>query len=210
MTTLDLTARANDLSCLCPKRREVLGHILTDTAHLNGEVWECGAFRGGTALGMRIHLDTQRHPRYLRVFDTFAGMPLSGEHDIHQIGSFSETTYAGVRALFEDDDQVSIHQGVMPATFAGLEASEISVAHIDVDQYESVLECLRFVYPRIQPGGYVVLDDYNCPGCPGAKRAVEEFMADKGLPLLQTRGTPQAFFTKPRAPFYLPFTGRAP
>jgi O-methyltransferase len=54
-------------------------------------------------------------------------------------------------------------------------------AHIDVDIYTAVRDCLEFIYPRLVPGGTVVIDDYGFPSCVGARRAVDEHFAD-GLP----------------------------
>ena len=37
----------------------------------------------------------------------------------------------------------------------------------------------RFFYPRLNPGGIMICDDYGSAHCPGAKRATDEFFADK-------------------------------
>ncbi len=87
---------------------------------------------------------------------------------------------------------MTIHAGLIPETFVGLEDSVISLAHIDVDQYQAVLDCLSFIYPRMLKGGWIVLDDYACPGCPGATRAVDEYLVDKPEKPVITDGTPQA------------------
>lgn len=141
-----------------------------------GEIWECGVFRGDTALWIRGYVGAER---VLRLFDTFAGMPVSGEHDKHPIGVMNDTSEALVRGRFEGDANTHFHVGVIPATFAGLEDSRISIINIDVDQYQSVKDCLEFAYPRMIQGGWVILDDYGCGDCPGAKKAVDEFLIDK-------------------------------
>jgi O-methyltransferase len=133
-------------------------------------------------------------PRLVRAFDTFAGMPVSGPLDTHLVGAF-EVAAGKTEALLVPLG-VRIHSGVMPDTFVGLEGSAISVAHIDVDQYDSVRDCLAFIYPRLQSGGVVVIDDYNCHGCPGAKQAVDEFMVGKPETLRETPQTPQVWFQK--------------
>ena len=50
--------------------------------------------------------------------------------------------------------------------------------HIDVNLYQPTLDSLAFFYPRMQHGGIVVCDDYGFSTCPGATRAVQEFLAD--------------------------------
>lgn len=158
----------------------------------HGEIWECGVFRGDTAKWIR---DYAGPCRTIRLFDTFAGMPVSGPHDSHPIGAMSGTSEAFVRARFENDPNTHFHVGVIPATFVGLEDCLISIINIDVDQYESVKACLEFAYPRMVQGGYVLLDDYKCPDCPGAKKAVDEFMADKPEKLV-FENTAQPYFIK--------------
>lgn len=72
-----------------------------------------------------------------------------------------------------------------------MEGDAVSFAHIDVDLYASVLDCCRFIYPRLVRGGFMVFDDYGFPTCPGARKAVDDYFA-----------------TAPSYPLVLP-TGRA-
>jgi O-methyltransferase len=65
----------------------------------------------------------------------------------------------------------------MPQTFEGFCLERVSWVHIDVDIYQSVRDCIRFLYPRLVPGGFMVFDDYGFPSCPGARRAVDEAFA---------------------------------
>lgn len=69
--------------------------------------------------------------------------------------------------------RVELHQGLFEDTLHpdGL----VALAHVDSDWYEPVMLCLERVWPRLSPGGYVVLDDYNDYG--GCTRAVDEFAA---------------------------------
>lgn len=186
------------LSCLCTKRLLVLKCLIGETSNLDGEIWECGAYRGGTALCMALFLKEFRSNRLVRAFDTFEGMPLSGPLDTHPVGSFAEADYEEACEILLPMGNVAVHKGVMPASFAGLRDSKISLVHLDVDQYQSVADCLEFVYPRLQVGGFVVVDDYNCPACLGAKKATHEFMQARRIKVsgLQTRQTPQVFFRK--------------
>lgn len=180
-------------------RQQTIYDAIIKSAHLTGEVWECGVYSGDTALAMRTAIETSGHLRTLRLFDTFSGMPVMGTHDTHPIGSM-RSNEAEVRQRFTgyQSHQVAFEAGVMPATFTPFTDTQISVANIDVDQYESVLACLDFIYPRTQGGGHIFLDDYNCPGCPGAKLAVNEFMVGKPEKLILSshRDNPQAWVIK--------------
>jgi hypothetical protein len=133
--------------------------------------------------------------RTMRLFDTFSGQPASGPYDIHQIGSMNGTSEELVSGLFSGYTNVYIHQGIMPITFSGLESSIISVANIDVDNHDAVKVCLEFIYTRVPSGGYIALDDYWCPDCPGAKNATDDFLADKPEKLLCV-ASPQVYFIK--------------
>jgi hypothetical protein len=65
----------------------------------------------------------------------------------------------------------------VPKTRAKL--GRIAVLRIDADWYESVKTCLEGLYDLVTPGGYVIIDDYGT--CFGAQRAVDEFLAARGL-----------------------------
>ena len=182
-----------NLSCL-GDRFGVLVNAIRETSGIGGEIWECGAFKGGTAILTKCV--TRETGRKIRIFDTFAGLPYSDESDTHPVGAMA-SDYDEVKSLFDDIPDCFIYRGIMPETFAGLEDSVISVAHIDVDQYRCVKEVLEWVYPRVHTGGYIVIDDYNCHSCPGAKKAVDEFLIGKTEVLRADGGTnPQAHFIK--------------
>ncbi len=181
-------------------RRDALSKGLRQTHHLTGEVWECGVYRGDSALFLKDCLDALSDSRLLRLFDTFAGMPFHSEHDgKYIVGTMADTSFEEVRARFDGRFNVLFQVGAIPATFQGLEDSSISFANIDVDNYDSVKACLDFIYPRMQPGGTVFLDDYACGDCPGARKAVDEFMIGKPETLHHPHWhehSPQVWFAK--------------
>ncbi len=174
-------------------RENLISRALDETRTFNGEIWECGTFIGDMAEFMVKHLGADTH-RPIRLFDTFTGQPFSGPHDTHQVGSMNGTSYEFVKGRFHGYPHVQIHPGIMPETFAPLADKTISVVNIDVDNHDSVRDCLAFVYPRMEKGGYVILDDYYCSACPGATIATNDFMSGKPDQLL--RSGPQAYFIK--------------
>lgn len=133
--------------------------------------------------------------RRLRLFDTFAGMPETDpEKDQHRRGDFGDTSLDKVRSVVGDAEFITYHQGVIPDTFKGLESSRISLAHVDVDIYKSVMDCCEFIFPRLVSGGFIVFDDYGFPSCAGARRAVDEFFRDTDIvPLVLPTGQALAF-----------------
>ena len=70
--------------------------------------------------------------------------------------------------------------GRPPAGYPDLPAhTRFRLVHLDVDIRSSNLAALEFFYPRLLPGGQIVLHDYNAPSVPGTKIAVDEFLRDK-------------------------------
>ncbi len=149
---------------------------------LGGEFWECGVYKGGTAilLAKVIAEYGKTSGTKLHLFDTFEGMPdVNAQKDWHKSGDFKDTSEEAVRARVGNFDLVVTHKGFIPQTFNELEGSTISFAHIDVDIYQSILDSLNFIYPRLMSGGFIVFDDYGFPTCPGARQAVDEFFSGK-------------------------------
>ena len=176
------------------ERLEAIEHAIVATREQGGEVWECGANLGGTALFMRACISGDN--RAMRAFDTFEGLPWQGENDAYRVGEM-KADRAQCAALFSGLTNCHVYKGVMPDSFSGLENSTISVAHIDVDQQRSVREVLEWVYPRVHVGGWIIIDDYNDRNCPGAKISVDEFLKGRTERLSAPGGpNPQAYFVK--------------
>ncbi len=174
-------------------RFTIIETAISRTSAMGGEIWECGCFEGDFAAAMLPFIERRK----LRLFDTFEGMPVSGPNDQHAVGAM-KADLSKVCDRFEPWTQVAIHVGRMPETFAGLEGKTISLANLDVDNEQCARECLPWLYQHIHPGGYLVIDDYNCGACRGLKDAVDEFMRDKPERLVQLaeQGASQAHFIK--------------
>lgn len=168
----------------------VLWRTLLQASRLSGAVLECGVFRGGTALLVADTLRADGPDRPIHLFDTFEGMPQTESGiDRFQRGDLGTTSVDRVRALLSPYPSVRIHAGFIPDTFAGLEIDRVAWAHVDVDIYRSVLDCIEFVYPKMVPGGCMVFDDYGFPSCASARRAVDEaFAATPEVPLVLPTG----------------------
>ncbi len=166
-------------SLVSPDRVWILYTLALQARHLAGDFWECGVYKGGTAMMLaKVMADTSG--KRLCLFDTFEGMPETDpDRDYHRKGDFSDTSLNAVRARVGNAANIVYHSGFIPDTFQGLENEQIAIAHVDVDIYQSVLDCCNFIYPRLVGGGFFVFDDYGFPSCPGARLAVDSFFADK-------------------------------
>lgn len=171
----ELYRRVEPWSLVGPDRCQILYALAKQAFHLRGEFWECGVYKGGTAM-MLAEILSEQNRRRLRLFDTFAGMPetMPGQ-DHHLSGDFADTSLESVRRRVGHERIVEFHKGFIPDTFAGLESASICFAHVDVDIYQSVLDCCEFIFPRLVRGGFLLFDDYGFPSCPGARAAVDGF-----------------------------------
>lgn len=172
---------AKPYTLVSPDRLHILYCLAQSAIHLRGDFWECGVYRGGTARMMAAFLARNARPgRKLHVFDTFEGMPdTDPRFDLHNKGDFSDTSLAAVKDVVGNHDWVEFWPGWIPETFRGKEDARIALAHVDVDIYKAIWDCCEFIYPRLEPGGVMIFDDYGFPSCPGARKAVDEFFADK-------------------------------
>ena len=167
---------------------------LTDTTAFQGAILECGVYRGATLLGM-AHRLRLRGLRDVKIYgcDSFEGFPEPTQDDagenaaLHphaRKGYFGDTRYeellAHIRAL-DFSDQITLVKGFFEKTLETLNETRFSLVHLDVDLYSSYQICLAWVYPRTLPGGHIVFDEYDFSEdvYPGAKRAIDEFLADK-------------------------------
>jgi O-methyltransferase len=160
-----------------------LKELLPQITNLEGEVWECGVYGGGSA---SIILENISENRILRLFDTFGpGIPFRGELDGNCIGGFSinENIFSNIKKYFKAHSNVKLHVGKIPTTFELLKLKKICFAHIDVDQEQAYNDCLNFIWPKLVPGGIMVFDDYGAGSCDGATRAVKEFIAKNNIEL---------------------------
>jgi O-methyltransferase len=186
---------AADRTLVSADRCYVLTTLLKQAIHLEGDVWECGVYRGGTARMFAHFLQDNASSRTLYLFDTFEGMPdTDADRDLHRKGDFRDTSLETVAAYVGLPERCVFRKGLIPDTFIGLESARIAFAHIDVDIYRSILDCLDFIWPRLSVGGVIVFDDYGFPSCPGARAAVDEFFASRfSVPLCLPTGQALVF-----------------
>lgn len=170
----------------------ILASFMAQARQLPGDFAEFGVFRGGTALLAARLLDEANDDRPLHLFDSFAGMPNTSADEPYNAGDFNQTSAPKVQGLLSSARaNTKFHVGFIPDTFTDAGIDQLAFAHIDVDLYQSVLDCVEYVYPRLVPGGILIFDDYGFPGCVRAREAAD-----------------QAFAKLREKPIYLP-TGQA-
>ncbi|GCE50000.1 O-methyltransferase [Thermosporothrix hazakensis] len=178
---------------LSPAKVYVLYMLARQALFLPGDFIECGVYKGGSAslLNRLLGETNEARAKTLHLFDTFEGMPDSDPtRDTYARGHFGDTSIECVRNAMPYPEQVRLHQGLIPHTFAELEAdARFAFAHVDVDLYSSYRDCCEFIYPRLVVGGFLLCDDYALPTCPGARQAVDEYFSTRrAKPLVLATG----------------------
>jgi O-methyltransferase len=166
-----------------------------------GDFVECGVFNGGSAAVLAGALLGQVERR-LWLYDTFAGLPEPGWRDGPEAQKLSGALIGSVDNVAQLLDQVGFprtlavfRKGPFQETFREALPERVALLHVDADWYDGVLLSLRALYPRIPPGGIIVLDDFG--HWEGARRAFYEFCNEQALaPLLERVGYTQAFWRK--------------
>lgn len=142
-----------------------------------GSFAELGVYKGET--GKIIHLCDP--DRTLHLFDTFEGLPdkdlqkETGEAATYSPERFSDTQIHKVKKHIGDSRNVVFHRGYFPDTTTGLEEERYAFVSIDADLYHPIAAGLNYFYPRLSPGGVIIIHDYNYKW-EGAMKAVDEFM----------------------------------
>ena len=173
-------------------------------SQIPGAIVECGVWRGGSMFVIaKTLVELGVSDRDLYLFDTFESMPPPGEHDVDvwgtHAGEFFDAAVASPVYAYLPQDQVQelltstgypverIHfvRGMVEDTLPDAAPAEIALCRLDTDWYVSTAHEMRHLFPLINEGGIVIIDDYG--HFMGAKQAVDEYLRSKGIPLLLNR-----------------------
>jgi O-methyltransferase len=159
-----------ELLCRAIKERGVVGAIA-----------EVGVYQGTWARVANHHLPD----RQIYLFDTFEGFD---ERDLdmeRRSGLIDDVPYAvghwppaRVVEALTHPEQARIRPGWFPETAAGLEEQRFCLVDVDVGLAEPTRAALEWFYPRMMPGGYLIVADYNNRHTPGVKSAVDGWVAE--------------------------------
>ena len=167
------------------KRLDNIQYCVTDVIRRNvpGDLIECGAWRGGACIFMRAVLAAYAiKDRTVWVSDSFEGLPPPKEDKYPEAhmwqGGEMAVSLEEVQHNFQKygllDDQVKFLKGFFIDTLPKAPIERLAVLRVDGDLYESVMQTLDYMYPKVSPGGYIILDDYG-DHLPPAKKAVDDY-----------------------------------
>jgi O-methyltransferase len=180
-----------------------------------GDIVECGVWRGGSMQATaRTLLEAGDTSRHLYLFDTFEGMPPPTDEDRRHDGQSAAELLAanertsgvwavaslddvqdGMAQVAYPDDQIHFVPGMVEDTVPGEAPEQISVLRLDTDWYASTKHELEALYPRLVPGGVLLIDDYGW--WQGSRKAVDEYLEQIGEQLLLLRMAEGRIAVKP-------------
>jgi O-methyltransferase len=190
-----MTAREKVFALVCATRYAV-------DQRIPGTIVECGVWRGGSMQAAALALRGRgAQDRELHLFDTFEGMSEPTDADRTNDGRLAaellatrertanvwavadlEDVRAGMAETGYPPERIHFHRGRVEETIPEQAPQQIAILRLDTDWYESTRHELEHLYDRLVPGGVLIIDDYG--SWQGARKAVDEFMARTGAPLL--------------------------
>jgi Macrocin-O-methyltransferase (TylF) len=169
--------------------QECIEGVLADG--VAGDIIETGVWRGGASIFARAVLRAHGvTDRKVWVADSFQGMPVADEtsrgiDNEMRMHRFNEVLAVSLQEVQENfrryellDDQVEFLPGWFADTLPTAPITRLAVLRLDGDLYESTMDALAGLYPKLSVGGYVIVDDYGLETC---RRAVEDYRAEHGI-----------------------------
>lgn len=110
-------------------------------------------------------------------FDTFEGIKGSIKDEFFSDGDMDISVDSNYDEVMNrlNHPKIEVVKGEVPETLYKYEDSKFAFVHLDMDVFKPTYEALTFFIPRMQPGGFIVLDDYGNWVTPGIKLAVDGF-----------------------------------
>jgi O-methyltransferase len=161
-------------------RKFAMNELLKLALPLDGDLAECGVFRGSSAYFLAKGMAMRSQKKRLHLFDSFAGLSepkldLDGAH--WRSGDLACGLAEVAFNLKQHASRIIFHAGWIPEKFSEVFDNKFCFVHVDVDLYEPTRDTLAFFGPRIVRGGLIICDDYGFETCPGARRAMDEYAA---------------------------------
>ncbi|KAF6578994.1 class I SAM-dependent methyltransferase [Paenibacillus sp. EKM212P] len=150
---------------------------------VKGSVAELGVFKGEFSKYInRVFPDRQ-----LYLFDTFSGFDQKdidnenkGDFSNSVAGEFCNSDVDLVLNKMMYKENCIVKKGYFPESASDVNETFAFVS-LDVDLYQPILEGLKFFYPKMSDGGYIIIHDYNSTRFHGVKQAVREYCREHGV-----------------------------
>ena len=152
-----------------------------------GDLIETGVWRGGATIFMRAALKARGvMDRTVWVADSFEGLPAPQDggdgadlSHVEHLAVSLEQVKANFARFGLLDEQVKFLKGWFRDALPAAPIDKLAVLRLDGDLYSSTMDALEPLYPKVSPGGYVIVDDYGA--WPECKRAVDDYRAKNDI-----------------------------
>jgi O-methyltransferase len=153
--------------------RNCVTSVLED--EIPGDLIEAGVQRGGASVFTRAVLAAHGgEDRGMWLADTFTGLPVPNPEKYPADAGYNLTGddpnaigVEGVKSNFRRygllDERVQFLVGLFKDTLPEAPIERLSVVRLDGDLYESTMDAITALYPKLSVGGYLIVDDYSAP-----------------------------------------------
>ncbi|MBY8976991.1 class I SAM-dependent methyltransferase [Rhodobacteraceae bacterium NNCM2] len=162
-------------------------------AQVPGDFVECGVNVGFLSSAIMFDLGWNDLDRTFFLLDTFAGMDeeyvseaevkegiLDKNRNLIESG-FYVTAADKVRENFREFERTKIIEGPVPETLTEVTTDRIAYLHLDMNCAPPEVAALDQLWPRISPGGVVLMDDYAYRGYHQQKYGLDEIASKRGF-----------------------------
>lgn len=175
------------------KRLDALHFCVEDVLNrgVAGDLIETGVWRGGAAIFMRGVLKARGvTDRIVWAADSFAGLPPPNTEKYPQDAGYRFHEWKELAVSLEEvqenfrrygllDEQVRFLKGWFRDTLPQAPVKRLCILRLDGDLYESTIDALTHLYPKLQRGGYAIIDDYGDVGA--CRQAVTDYRSAHGI-----------------------------
>lgn len=160
--------------------------VTVEARGIPGDLIEAGVWRGGAIILMRAMLNAYGiADRTVIAADSFAGIPMNTQFKHDPVDLWEDRWEAGIDEVKANiarfgllDERILFVEGYFADTLPSLPERNFALIRLDSDSYDSVLTSLENLYPRLSPGGIIIIDDWHLPGC---RFAVDHYRAQNGI-----------------------------
>lgn len=155
------------------EKLRLMAEEFLSVAHLPGDVADLGTYRGGTALILR----RLAPEKAMFIFDTWEGNPYDDPLCHHRKGEWACSLDDCV-TLVGKSHKTAFVKGIFPSSMHGMDCCTFCFVYVDMDTYQSTKDALEWFWPRMVPGGKILIDDFGWEPCRGTKKAVDEMFTE--------------------------------
>lgn len=174
------------------------------TMGVAGHIAEVGVFKGASLLMFAKLVQLYEANSFTQVhgFDWFQGCD-PGEMEKNLVKGGDTESYERVKALIEAqglDHIAKLHvvdvRKDLEQVFKKYPHLQFKIVFLDAGTYDNMKACLPHFWPRLTPGGIMILDQYNHELAPGEVLAVREYLPDAKIRTLPNSWMPTAYIVK--------------